>query len=130
MLYRAATAARALAEERIRMHGIDVRQFGLLTALAGGGPMSQGDLGEALGVDRTTMVALVDEMEGAGLVRRERNPDDRRAYSVTLTARGKRVQKLAEETLDRVADEFFGRLTRHDRELLQAFLARLLEPRS
>ena len=130
MLHKAATAARGLGEERLSAHGLDMRQFALLTVLAASGPMSQGELGEQMSIDRTTMVALVDEVEQAGLVRRERNRDDRRAYAVTLTPEGRRLQKRAEQTLDGVADEFFGRLTRQEREQLQGFLRRLLDVRS
>jgi DNA-binding MarR family transcriptional regulator len=130
MLYKAATAARGLGEERLRAHGVDMRQFALMTVLAASGPMSQGELGDQMGIDRTTMVALVDEVEQAGLVRRERNRDDRRAYSVTLTPEGRRLQKRATQTLDGVADEFFGRLSPQERAQLQEFLRRLLEPAS
>jgi DNA-binding MarR family transcriptional regulator len=130
LLSKAAWAAQKLAEERLRAHGINVRQFGLLAVLARQGPMPQGDIGEALMIDRTSMVAFIDDLEAAGLVRRERNPDDRRAYRVTLTAEGKRLQKRAEQALDQVADEFFGPLTRRERAQLQGYLRRLLETRS
>ena len=40
-------------------------------------------------VDRTTMVAIVDELEAAGFVDRQRNPEDRRAYALEATDAGR-----------------------------------------
>jgi DNA-binding MarR family transcriptional regulator len=51
-------------------------------------PMTQAALGEALRIDRTTMVALIDELEARGYVQRKRHPDDRRAFLVHPTKAG------------------------------------------
>jgi DNA-binding MarR family transcriptional regulator len=45
-------------------------------------------------------VALIDDLERAGYVKRERNPDDRRAYVITLTAAGRKMQARADEAVD------------------------------
>jgi DNA-binding MarR family transcriptional regulator len=63
----------------------------LLELLDAGGPRSQQDLGERLRVNRTIMVKLVDRLETDGLVRRERNPRDRRAYALELTPTGRQA---------------------------------------
>jgi DNA-binding MarR family transcriptional regulator len=47
------------------------------------GSLSQQAIGERLRIDRTTMVALIDDLERGGYVKRERNPHDRRAYVIT-----------------------------------------------
>jgi DNA-binding MarR family transcriptional regulator len=61
-------------------------------------------------------------------VKRERNPDDRRAYVITLTAAGRRVQTRAEEPVDAHALQFFGQLAEAERQELHRLLARLIEP--
>jgi DNA-binding MarR family transcriptional regulator len=60
-------------------------------------------------------------------VKRERNPGDRRAYVITLTAAGRRAQARAEEAVDAHALQFFGRLTEAERAELHRLLARLIE---
>jgi DNA-binding MarR family transcriptional regulator len=72
------------------------------------------------------MVSLIDDLERAGDVKRERNPEDRRAYVITLTAAGTKAQAWAEEAVDAHALEFFGRLSEPERQELHRLLARLV----
>ncbi len=69
--------------------GIHPRHFGMLAILANTGPVSQLSLGKMAGLDPSTMVFLVDELESMGLLERRRNPRDRRANELHLTAKGK-----------------------------------------
>jgi DNA-binding MarR family transcriptional regulator len=73
------------------------------------------------------MVAMADELEQAGFVRRERNPRDRRAYAVTLTTTGTKFQRRAVAALDGAGDEFFAPLSRREREQFFTMLKRLVE---
>jgi DNA-binding MarR family transcriptional regulator len=73
------------------------------------------------------MVAMVDALEQAGFVRRERNPNDRRAYAVKLTPKGRARQRRGAETLDHARNEFFAPLSKREREQLLALLKRLVE---
>jgi hypothetical protein len=57
------------------------------------------------------MVCLIDDLERAGYVKRERNPDDRRACVTTLTAAGKWMQARGEEAVDAHALQYFGQLS-------------------
>jgi DNA-binding MarR family transcriptional regulator len=91
------------------------------------GSLSQQAIGERLRIDRTTMVSLIDDLERAGYVTRERNPGDRRAYVITLTPAGKRAQTRAEKAVDTRALEFFGRLPEAERQELHRLLTRLIE---
>src|SRR5690242_11885199 len=65
--------------------GLDARELAVLAVLAAGRPLSQLEAAGRLGVDRTTMVALVDALEGKGLVERRRSEEDRRRNVVELT---------------------------------------------
>src|SRR5918994_1358105 len=91
----------AICTEALSPLGLHVKQFGMLLVLASEGPHSQQYLSEWTRMDRTTMVALVDSLEERGYVRRERNPDDRRAYLVTITPEGRRALKKAEAAMAR-----------------------------
>jgi DNA-binding MarR family transcriptional regulator len=130
----AAEDAQEVANRALEPLGLDVKHFGVMTFLRHEtdpdperGSLSQQAIGERLRVDRTTMVALVDDLERAGYVKRDRNPDDRRAYVITLTPAGKRAQTRAEEAVDAHALEFFGKLPEDERQELHRLLARLIE---
>ena len=108
--------------------GLSGKGFGALILLVGEGPLSQQRLGERQGVDRTTMVAVVDELEKAGFVERRRDPRDRRAYSLQATAKGRRVLQRAGEATKRAEDQFLAPLPAAERSRLKRMLGTLLEP--
>jgi DNA-binding MarR family transcriptional regulator len=90
-----AHAAAAFAE-RIRPLELTPPQAGVLRRLAQFPGQSQRGLADALGMHAPRLVALIDELEHRGLVARDRDPDDRRNYSITLTDTGRQVlTKLA-----------------------------------
>jgi MarR family 2-MHQ and catechol resistance regulon transcriptional repressor len=66
-------------------------QFGVLEALYHLGPMCQRDLGERILKSSGNMTLVVGNLERRGLVRRERQADDRRFYQVNLTGEGERL---------------------------------------
>lgn len=68
--------------------GITGRQCAVLIAIDDRVPPSQQEAAARLGVDRTTMVSLIDELEEKGLVQRRQDPDDRRKNVVALTDAG------------------------------------------
>lgn len=75
-------------------------EYVTLRLIALDAPLSQGMLGETYGIDRTTMVAIVDRLEKRELMARQRDPADRRRYNLKLSARGRkllaRAQRLAQ----------------------------------
>ena len=93
--------------ERLAELELHPRHFGMLSHLAASEGQSQQAISVALGIHRSAMVALVDDLEQRGLAERRRDPADRRAYSLYLTPKGREV--LVE--LDRLAEE-------HEAELL------------
>ena len=119
---------RAIAERVLAPLGLSGKGFGALILLVQEGPLSQQRLGERQGVDRTTMVAVVDELERAGFVVRRRDPSDRRAYSLQATAEGRRALDRAGDAARRAEDEFLAPLPAADRRRLKQMLRTLLEP--
>ena len=86
LLYRAAPRRRmTLANQMLAEVNLSARQAGILTMVIESGPMTQKALGDALRIDRTTMVALIDDLEDKGYVIRQRHPRDRRAFLVHPT---------------------------------------------
>ncbi|MFF4347190.1 MarR family winged helix-turn-helix transcriptional regulator [Streptomyces sp. NPDC001530] len=76
--------------------GIDGHELAVLALFSAEYPLSQVEAAGRLGVDRTTMVALVDGLEDHGLVERRRSPQDRRKNIVELTAAGRDCLRRAE----------------------------------
>jgi DNA-binding MarR family transcriptional regulator len=91
-------------------YGIDGRELAVLAVLGATDPVSQQQAADQLGVDRTTMVALVDVLENKGLVTRRRSPDDRRKNTVALTAAGRRCLADAGAARDHAEREFLAPL--------------------
>jgi DNA-binding MarR family transcriptional regulator len=127
LLGRAHITHRQVAEAALAPLGLAPRQFGALSLLADEGPLSQQRLGERMGVDRTTMVALVDGLERSGLVERERDPDDRRAYALRATPRGRRVLERAAAAAERAEAEFLAPIPARDARQLKQILRKLVE---
>lgn len=99
----AGALVRGAVAEALGALGVSPREFGALGTIAQMGPLSQRALGAARCIDRTTLVALIDALEERGLVARAVDPQDRRAYAVTLTRRGEQVLDRA-RTADTVVE--------------------------
>ncbi|MHC3468939.1 MarR family winged helix-turn-helix transcriptional regulator [Streptomyces sp. 7R007] len=83
--------------EALAPYGVDGHELAVLVVLSGEEPLSQVEVATRLGVDRTTMVALIDGLEDHGLVRRRRSPRDRRRNIVELTPEGEECLRQAEK---------------------------------
>ena len=102
--------------------GIDGRELGVLTVLAGGDPLSQQEAARRLDVDRTTMVALIDGLEAKKLVERRPHPQDRRKNIVEPTAAGREVLRKATRVTGDIERRFLAPLSEADAERLKAWL--------
>jgi DNA-binding MarR family transcriptional regulator len=111
-----------LAEPLYAPLGVTGRQLALLALFGDGPAQSQQDGAARLGVDRTTMVALVDELEAKGLVRREVAPGDRRKRLVMLTPEGERVREAGAEVTRKAEALLLEPLSAEDAERLRAAL--------
>lgn len=122
-----AVVARA-ADAHARENGMGVGQHLVLKMLAEVGPRSQRALGEELRIDRSVMVGIADDLEHNGYIRRERLPEDRRAYAITITTAGRRALTRAEKTIPAFLDQTFSALKPDERTQLTALLGKLLAP--
>ena len=98
----------------------------MLTVVANGGGSSQRAIADTLGLDRATVVALVDRLEDLGLVRRIRSREDRRANAVEITAKGNRLLKRANALMEQCERAFVAPLQANEREQLTRMLEQLL----
>jgi DNA-binding MarR family transcriptional regulator len=115
------------ANEVLADSGLTVKHFGCLRMITSSEePLSQLELGRRTGMDRTTMVSIVDELERAGYVKRERNPHDRRAYALVATKAGEKWFAEALEILAVAESELLAPLSMAERRKLVDLLQRLL----
>jgi DNA-binding MarR family transcriptional regulator len=99
--------------------GISPREWAALNCLDEQQGRSQREVAELLGVDRTTMVALVDELQAKGWVKRHPQPDDRRKNIVSLTRKGRDVMQRGGGLVDDCERRFLAALSEADAEQLK-----------
>lgn len=101
----------ALTSAALEPFGIDGRQLAVLLVLADGEPASQQAAAGRLGIDRTTMVGLLDVLEDKGLVARRPDASDRRRNVVELTTSGQQTLATAVDACEAAEQEFLRPLT-------------------
>jgi MarR family transcriptional regulator, transcriptional regulator for hemolysin len=125
------TAAHSLATEMTRaMEGLGVSPRGftvLSTALSGS--YTQIELARLIGLDKTTLVVTLDELEAAGLAERRPSATDRRARVIAVTEAGERKVMEGEAIADRLHSDVLEMLPADERAAFVSALTRLVADR-
>ncbi len=117
---------RGALDEAARAHGLAAaRDWIVLAALSTGPRQTQLSLANSLGLDKTTMTALLDRMEARGLITRSLDRHDRRARIPELTEEGRRVQAAVTGARNRVEAELLRTFSETEQRQLRELLARL-----
>jgi DNA-binding MarR family transcriptional regulator len=106
--------------------GLTPALFAVLNVLGAREGTIQQQLSSDMGIDPSAMVKLINELEDAGLADRRRRPNDRRAWEVTITPKGRRTLQRARRSASQVEDEVLGGLTATDRRQLLTLLRQAL----
>jgi DNA-binding MarR family transcriptional regulator len=117
---------RRLAEE-LTAQGIAPKHYYYLRALYEENGITQIELGERVGMNRATVTRVVDTMVRSGLVRRIRNPDDRRKINIVLTPRAERLRQPLLHTVETLNAEAMRGLSATEARVLRAALRHVLE---
>lgn len=117
-----------IAEQALAPLQLRARHFNVMAMAANDVTLSQQDLSGLLGLDPTIMVALVDDLEGKGLLRRQRSQKDRRRYVLQLTPAGQRTLKRAFRAIEDAENKLLAPLNRQEATTLQELAGRLLAP--
>jgi DNA-binding MarR family transcriptional regulator len=126
LFFRLWRASHTRIAEALESVGLTPPLFGLLNILGAREGAIQQEIGSAMGVDPSTMVSLIDELETAGLAKRRPHPTDRRAREVAITPKGRRVLEQARRLALQVEDDVLRGLTRAERRQLLTLLRRAL----
>ena len=125
LLSRLGTIGQRHFAERMGTLGLTPRMWGVLNVLDAEGALTQQALGLCVGMDPSSMVATIDELEAKGLVQRRRHPNDRRAYALHMTDSGRETLSRGREVARAAQDELLAGLTADERAQLHALLLRV-----
>ncbi|GAA3907207.1 MarR family winged helix-turn-helix transcriptional regulator [Streptomyces gulbargensis] len=117
------TAARI--RSALAVAGLHPRNAMTLMRLAPGA-MSQRELAAALEVDPSQLVAILNDLEGAGLCERRRDPADRRRHIVEITDAGAAALDQVDAAVSEAERELFADLTHEERDVLRRLLDRVV----
>ncbi|MFI6742774.1 MarR family winged helix-turn-helix transcriptional regulator [Nonomuraea sp. NPDC050451] len=123
----AAQTANRIVDQALAQAGIRRYHYSLLAALEEYGPASQAALGRRTGIDRSDMVATVNDLAERQLLERAPDPEDRRRNIVTITEAGRRQLTELDRLLAAAQDEFLAPLPEADRQNLIDLLTRLAD---
>ncbi len=127
-LRRAQLGAFAAFGRHLKETGLTPTLFGVLAMIEARPGIGQGEVADALGADRSTMVRLVDQLERRGLVRRDPHPDDRRTVLPALTDAGRALLERATPLVHASEDAFADALSPDERDRLVDYLRRITPP--
>lgn len=112
-------------DRRMTEHGASFARTKLLLLLERDGPRRSIDIAEIFGQSPRTVTEAIDALEKEGLVRRDPDPNDRRAKLVSVTSAGKAASAKTEPLRQELINQVFGCLSAQEREAMQSMLDRL-----
>ncbi|MCZ6740922.1 MAG: MarR family transcriptional regulator [Alphaproteobacteria bacterium] len=105
--------------------GVSPGQFGVLVLIKENRGLSQSALAKALGIERSTMVAVIDRLESQGLVQRVTSETDRRSYALALTPEGAELLARVTPLVRQHERQIAARLSAREKVMLMEMLERV-----
>lgn len=115
------------ADRRLAALELSSAQFSVIASLAGEERKSASDLCKVISYDAGAMTRMLDRLEGKGLIRRNRSPDDRRLVHLELTDEGRAAYPRMRELALAVLNRFLRGFTKTEARQLESLLTRMLE---
>lgn len=112
--------------ELLEAHGVTAPQLLCLHALVRAGNLTQIELSREVRLSPSTLVGVIDRLEAKGLVRRRRDPDDRRRIHIAPTEAGRAVERAAPEPLQLQLERGLGAMPEDERLAIAQALDRLV----
>jgi DNA-binding MarR family transcriptional regulator len=125
LLARLGLAFKIQAITRAAASGFELYDYSVLAILGEGDRATQATIANALMLDPSRLVALLDSLEERGMVTRQRDPHDRRRHVVSITDTGRSELARVRAIVHQLEDEFFAPLDIESREALHEMLVAL-----
>jgi DNA-binding MarR family transcriptional regulator len=125
LLARLGLMYKAAAIEKMEQAGFELYDYSVLALLAEGSRETQSTIADALTLDPSRLVALLDSLEKRELIARQRDPQDRRRHVVSITAAGEAELDRLREMMRKLEDEYFAPLSAAERKTLHDLLSKL-----
>jgi MarR family transcriptional regulator, lower aerobic nicotinate degradation pathway regulator len=125
LLAKAYQRACVIFKEEFEGYDLTPQQFGLLSFLWQEDGITQAELSAKSQIDRTTMGGLIDRLEKEELVVRRSHPDDRRAYRICLTKKGKGLEPELTLISEKAQQNFIAKLDQQEVETLKSLLEKI-----
>jgi DNA-binding MarR family transcriptional regulator len=125
LMVRLGMAFKTRAIQELEAAGFSQYHYGVLALLGEQPRKAQSTIADALAVDPSQLVGILDGLEERGLIARQRDPTDRRRHVVTLSAAGRRQLVRLRATSERLEDELLTPLDDDSRKILHSLLLRL-----
>ena len=122
---RATTTVTEKMHRHLQDHRLSISQFGVLEALYHLGPMCQKEIGGKILKTSGNMTLVIDNLEKSNLVRRQKDPEDRRRTIVTITDKGADVIQTIFPHHENIAREIFSVLDPEEQSTLGTLLKKL-----
>jgi DNA-binding MarR family transcriptional regulator len=123
---KAAIRIKSIQQDKLNKYKIIPAQMGIMRLLQIEGPLSQISLGQSIGIDKATMVKLIDDLENKKWLERTTSTTDRRIKHIRLSPKGHDFLKLMGALCQDAEDEFLHKLTEKERQQFKALLQKLL----
>jgi DNA-binding MarR family transcriptional regulator len=127
LFFRLWRATHTRTAEMLGSVGLTPALFAVLNVVGARAGAIQQELGSVLGIDRSTMVSLIDQLESAGLAKRRPSATDRRAREVVITPKGRRLLQRARGLIAQVEGVVLAGLTAAQRHELLTLLRQALD---
>jgi len=129
LLGRVGIAVKMETMDRFEEAGFSAYHYGVLAVLDESARETQATIADALGVDRSMLGGLLDQLEERGMIERRRDPNDRRRQMVSLTPAGRRQLGEFRKMVEKIEDEFLAPLDEDERATLHDLLLRVAAQR-
>lgn len=127
-LYKAGMIFRSLMEvNKLDKFNLAAPDCGILYVLHTGAVVNQLTLGQELGIDKATVVKIIDKLESSKLVKREVDPTDRRSKLVSLTSKGEAMLEKIRAIRNEIEGEVFKQFSNEDEAQLRRLVPQFLE---